>query len=76
VRRHDLAKAAKTHAGKKADEEIFDAIALSPDGKEVAFGTGRGETEALSIWRHRHCKQVGPAIDTGKLAGLGRMKGD
>lgn len=61
--------------GKKADEEIFDAIALSPDGKEVAFGTGRGETEALSIWSTATCKQVGPAIDTGKLAGLGPNEG-
>ncbi len=68
-------KAVCPSIGKKVDEGVFDAIALSPDSKEVAIGTGRGETEALSIWSTATCKQVGQAIDTGKLAGLGPNEG-
>ena len=68
-------KAVCPSIGKKVDESVFDAIALSPDSNEVAIGTGRGETEALSVWSTATCKQVGPAIDTGKLAGLGPNEG-
>ena len=56
--------------GKKVDNQVFDTIALSPDGLQIAFGTGGGDAQALSIWSTVTCQQVGQAMDTGKLAGL------
>jgi WD40 repeat protein len=56
--------------GKKVDNQVFDTIALSPDGLQIAFGTGGGDAQALSIWSTVTCQQVGQAMDTGKLAGF------
>ena len=61
--------------GRKASNQVFDTLALSPDGHEVAFGTGEGDAQALSIWSTATCRQVGQAIDTGKLAGQATGQG-
>ncbi len=56
--------------GRKVSNQVFTALVLSPDGREAAFATGEGETQALSIWSTVTCQQVGQAMDTGKLAGF------
>ena len=56
--------------GKKVNEMAFTAIALSPDGQQIAFALGEGEKQPLSIWNIATCQQVGQAIDVDKPAGI------
>jgi WD40 repeat protein len=56
--------------GHKVDEMAFTRIAFTPDGQQVAFALGEGETQPLSIWNIATCQQVGQAIDVDKPAGI------
>jgi WD40 repeat protein len=54
--------------GRKANGQGYAVVALSPDGREVAFGTSNGGSEALTLWSTATCRQVGQGIDIAKLA--------
>jgi WD40 repeat protein len=56
--------------GKKADNQVFTTLAVSPDGREVAFGTSNSGSQALTIWSTATCQQEGQAIDIAKLVGI------
>ena len=60
--------------GKKVDEMSNTAIALSPDGSEIAFGTNQGG-QTLTVWSAATCQQVGASVDVAKLAGIGPTDG-
>jgi len=56
--------------GRKADRQAYATVAVSPDGREVAFGTSEGGSQALTIWSTSTCQQLGQAIDIAKLSGV------
>jgi WD40 repeat protein len=60
----------------RAEEMTFTYLAFSPDGKTLAVATtGKPASDALRVWDASTCKQVGAAIDAGKLAKLSALDG-